>query len=81
MAGKNIGVIAGTTNERAVRDQLARRNLSATSVEFPNRQEGIAALARGDLDGFASDKLVLLALANLHNVTLLPEDLSFEPLQ
>jgi ABC-type amino acid transport substrate-binding protein len=51
-------------------------------VEFPNRQEGIAALARGDLDGFARDKLVLLALAqavNLHDVTLLPEDLSFEP--
>src|SRR5262249_51762899 len=28
MAGKNIGVVAGTTNARAVRDQLARRNLS-----------------------------------------------------
>jgi hypothetical protein len=34
IAGKNIGVIAGTTNARAVRDQLARRNLSATLVEF-----------------------------------------------
>jgi glutamate/aspartate transport system substrate-binding protein len=82
MAGKNIGVIAGTTNARAVRDQLARRNLSATLVEFGDRQEGIAALARGDVDGFASDKLVLLALAraaNLQDVTLLPEDLSFEP--
>src|SRR6266478_8741603 len=33
MAGKNLGVIAGTTNARAVRDQLARRNLSATLVE------------------------------------------------
>ena len=82
MAGKNIGVVAGTTNERAVRDQLARRNISATLVEFRDRREGIAALARGDLDGFASDKLVLLALAqaaNLQDVTLLPEDLSFEP--
>ena len=63
MAGKNIGVVAGTTNARAVRDQLARRNLSATLVEFRDRREGIAALARGDLDGFASDKFVLLALA------------------
>ena len=61
--GKNIGVVAGTTNARAVRDQLARRNLSATLVEFRDRREGIAALARGDLDGFASDKFVLLALA------------------
>ena len=51
MVGKNIGVVAGTTNARAVRDQLARRNLSATLVEFRDRREGIAALARGDLDG------------------------------
>jgi hypothetical protein len=82
MAGKNIGVIAGTTNARAVRDQLARRNLSATLVEFRDRREGIAALARGDLDGFASDKFVLLALAraeSLRDFTLLPDDLAFEP--
>src|SRR5262249_20185417 len=38
MAGKNIGVIAVTTNARAVRDQLARRNLSATLVEFRDRR-------------------------------------------
>ena len=31
-----------------------------TLVEFRNRREGIAALARGDLDGLASDKFVLL---------------------
>ena len=82
MVGKNIGVIAGTTNARAVRDQLARRNLSATLVEFRDRREGIAALARGDLDGFASDKFVLLALAraeSLRDFMLLPDDLSFEP--
>jgi hypothetical protein len=82
MGGKKIGVIAGTTNARAVRDQLARRNLSATLIEFRDRQEGIAALARGDLDGFASDKLVLLALAQaqgLRDFILLPDDLSFEP--
>jgi glutamate/aspartate transport system substrate-binding protein len=42
MAGKNIGVVAGTTNERAVRDQLARRNISAILVEFRDRREGIA---------------------------------------
>src|SRR5262245_42607436 len=82
MAGKNIGVVVGTTNARAVRDQLARRNLSATLVEFRDRREGIAALARGDLDGFASDKFVLLALAtaeSLRDFMLLPDDLSFEP--
>ena len=38
--------------------------------------------ARGAIDGFATDKLVLLALAqaaNLRDFTLLPDDLSFEP--
>jgi glutamate/aspartate transport system substrate-binding protein len=82
MANKNIGIIPGTTNARAVRDQLSRRKFSATLIEFRDRQEGITALARGEVDGFASDKLVLLALAraaNLQDVTLLPEDLSFEP--
>src|SRR5499433_2722063 len=76
MAGKNIGVIAGTTNAQAVRDQLAQRNLSATLVELRDRVEGVAALARGDLDGLASDKLVLLALARAaspRDFTLLPD--------
>ena len=77
MVGKKIGVVAGTTNARAVRDQLARRNLSATLVEFRDRREGIAALARGDLDGFASDKLA--RAESLRDFMLLPDDLSFEP--
>ena len=82
MAGKKIGIIPGTTNAQAVRDQLARRKLNATLIEIRDRQEGIAALARGDLDGLASDKLVLLALAGaakLRNLSMLPDDLSFEP--
>ena len=82
MAGKKIGVIADSTNGRAIRDQLAQRKLEATLVEFRDRSEGVAALARGALDGFATDKLVLLALAqaaNLRDFTVLPDDLSFEP--
>jgi glutamate/aspartate transport system substrate-binding protein len=82
LGGKRIGVIAGSTNARAIRDQLERRRLAATLIEFRDREEGVASLARGDLDGFASDKLVLLALAqaaNLRDFVLLPDDLSFEP--
>jgi glutamate/aspartate transport system substrate-binding protein len=82
MAGRKIGVITGSTNARAVRDQLARRKFDVTLVEFRDREEGVAALLRGDLDGFATDKLVLLALAqaaNMRGFTLLPDDLSFEP--
>jgi glutamate/aspartate transport system substrate-binding protein len=82
LAGKTIGVITGTTNARAVRDQIARRKLAITTIEFGDRQAGIAALARGELDAFADDKLTLLAAAraaNLRDVGLLSEDLSFEP--
>ena len=82
MAGRKIGIINGSTNALAIRNQLQRRKLEATLVEFRDREEGMAALARGELDGFASDKLVLLALAqasNLRDHVLLPEDLSFEP--
>jgi ABC-type amino acid transport substrate-binding protein len=82
MVDKKIAVIAGSTNAQAVRDQLARRKLTATLVEFRDRQDGLAALAGGGVDGFATDKMVLLALAqaaNPRDFTLLPEDLSFEP--
>ena len=82
LAGKRIGIVPGSTNAQAIRDQLDRRKLDAKLVSFADRDAGVAALGRGELDGFASDKLVLLALAqaaNLPNLTMLPEDLSFEP--
>ncbi len=82
MAGRKIGVVPGSTNARAIRDQLQQRKMDAMLVEFRDREEGVAALARGALDGFATDKLVLLALAqaaNLRDYSLLPDDLSFEP--
>ena len=82
LAGKRIGVVPGSTNAQALRNQLDQRKLVASLVEFNDRQEGVAALARGELDGFASDKLVLLAIAQAANhrgFQLLPDDLSFEP--
>src|SRR5262249_17332237 len=82
LAGKTIGVVPGTTNERAVRSQLVQRKLEATIMEFRDREEGVAAVASGTVDGFATDKSVLLSLAqatNAQNLTLLPDDLSFEP--
>jgi ABC-type amino acid transport substrate-binding protein len=51
-------------------------------VEFSDREAGFAALTRGDVDGFATDKLVLLVLmqrVNRRDFILLRDDLSFEP--
>lgn len=82
MVGRKIGVVPDSTNANAVRDQLKQRKFDAILVDFPDREDGMAALGRGAIDGFATDKLVLLALAqaaNMRDFTLLPDDLSFEP--
>ena len=82
IAGRRIATVPDTTNMQAIRDQLKRRRLDATLVEFGDREAGFAALTRGDVDGLATDKLVLLAFmqrANSRDFTLLPDDLSFEP--
>jgi ABC-type amino acid transport substrate-binding protein len=82
IGGRKIGIIAGSTNGKAVREQLQRRKLEATLVEFRDRQDGLAALTLGSIDGFATDKLVLTAMAQAataRDFTLLPDDLSFEP--
>ena len=80
---KKIAVVAGTTNERAVNVQLNRRQISATVLPFKTRDEAFAALEEGKADAFASDKLLLVAVASKARdpkaLALLPDDLSFEP--
>ena len=84
LGGKRVAVIAGTTNEKALNEALKKRLVSATVVTVKNREEGLAALEGGKVDGFASDKLLIMGLAgkvkNAQAYTMLPEDLSFEPL-
>jgi ABC-type amino acid transport substrate-binding protein len=80
MAGKKIAVVSSTTNARAVAEQVRRQKLDITLVLVKDRDEGIAALEAGRVDGFASDKL-LLAGAQLKKpeaFVLLPDDLSIE---
>lgn len=83
MSGRKIAVVAGTTNERAVNAQLNRRQLSATVIPFSTRDEAFAALEEGNVDAFASDKLLLVGAASKardqKSLTLLPDELSFEP--
>ena len=81
LAGKKIAVLVGTTNERALRDQLSQRRLESTLVLVTSRAEGVARLEDGSVDGFASDKLLLVGalLEKRPGLTVLPEDFSFEP--
>ena len=79
--GKRIAVIAGTTNETALTKELQRRQLQTSLARVKDRREGMAALESGDVDGFASDKLLLIGAHDSDALTyrLLPENLSYEP--
>ena len=83
MSGKRIAVIAGTTNERAINEQVKLRQLSATVVQFKYRDDAFAALEEGRVDAFASDRLLLIGSAvkakDPRAFDLLPDQLSFEP--
>ncbi|MEO8485522.1 MAG: amino acid ABC transporter substrate-binding protein [Betaproteobacteria bacterium] len=84
LAGKRVGVIAGTTTEQRLRGMLRERNIAATTV-VPVREapEGPAMLAAGTIDAFAGDKIKLVGLLvtapNPASLALLLADLSYEP--
>ncbi|NML42517.1 amino acid ABC transporter substrate-binding protein [Ramlibacter sp. G-1-2-2] len=81
--GKKIGVITGTSNERALADALKGMSVSATVVPVKTREEGLQGLESGAFDAFASDRLLLLGLLakakDPTNMALLSEALSYEP--
>jgi glutamate/aspartate transport system substrate-binding protein len=83
MSGKKIAVIGGTTNERAVNEQLKRLQITATVVPMKTRDEAFALLDDGKADAFASDKLLLLGAAlktkEPKSLAILEDQLSFEP--
>jgi len=83
LAGKKIGVIAGTTNERALNEALKQRLVNGTVVTVKSRDEGLAALEKGTVDAFASDKILIAGLSvkvrDATKYTMLADDLSVEP--
>jgi glutamate/aspartate transport system substrate-binding protein len=81
LGGKRIAVIAGTTNEVALEKELQRRQLQTSLVHVKDRQEGMEEVENGVVDGFASDKLLLIGAQNADAsmYKILPENLSYEP--
>lgn len=83
LAGKKIGVIGGTSNERALREALSTRVINATVVPVKSREEGLAQLEGGAIDAFASDRVLLMGVASKAKdakaLALLGDALSFEP--
>jgi ABC-type amino acid transport substrate-binding protein len=81
MAGKRIAVGTGTTNEQAILTQLKTQKIEATVVSVKDGPEAVAMLEGGGVDGFASDKLLLVGarMKNPEAFVMLPDDLSVEP--
>jgi ABC-type amino acid transport substrate-binding protein len=83
LAGKKVAVISGTTNERALNNALKQRLVNASVVTVKTRDEGLEALEKGTVDGFASDKILIAGLSvkvkDATRYTMLTDDLSVEP--
>ena len=79
--GKKIAAITGTTNETALTKEIQRRQVKAIVVQVKDRKEGMTAIESGAVDGFASDKLLLIGAVNSAATTykMLAENLSTEP--
>jgi ABC-type amino acid transport substrate-binding protein len=81
--GKRIAVITGTTTEKVLKETLARRAIKAGVVMVKTREEGLRLLDQGKVEGFASDRMVLIGVVLTSKVKgafkLLEEDFSVEP--
>jgi len=83
LSGRKIGVIAGTSNERALAEALKAKVVSATVVPVKTRDDGLAQLEAGTIDAFASDRVLLVGLATQAKdpkaLALMADALSYEP--
>ncbi|MGH7809451.1 MAG: amino acid ABC transporter substrate-binding protein, partial [Candidatus Binatia bacterium] len=62
LANKRIAVIAGTTTEKALTNFLKEQFLTVELVRVKNHLEGRAALEKGAVAAFASDRGILIGL-------------------
>jgi len=83
LASKKIGVIAGTSNERALAEAMKSKMVTATVVPVTSREDGLAQLEAGNIDAFANDRVLLVGLASKAKdpkaLALLGDPLSYEP--
>jgi glutamate/aspartate transport system substrate-binding protein len=81
--GKRLAVVPGTTTEGALNAALRRRGMEASVASVSSHEEGLAMLAAGKIDGYASDRLLLVELGlnskGSSSFRVLDEDFSVEP--
>ena len=83
LANKKIGVIPGSSNERALAEAMKAKVVNAVVVPVSSREEGLAQLEAGSIDALASDRVLLVGLVAKSKdpkaLALLGDPLSFEP--
>jgi ABC-type amino acid transport substrate-binding protein len=62
LRGKRVGVIPGTTTEKVLGEALKKANVTARVVDIKDSTEAAAALERGYVEAYASDRIVLMGL-------------------
>ena len=79
--GKKLAVVSNTSNERAVAELIKQGTMKAVLVPVKDRDIGIAMLEKGEVQGYASDKLLLVGahFKDANAMIMLPDDLSLEP--
>src|SRR6185436_3378072 len=60
--GKRVAVITGTTTERVLKEAIERRSIRAEVVTVKTRDAGLQLLEQRKVDGFASDRIVLIGM-------------------
>ncbi|MFO1385725.1 MAG: amino acid ABC transporter substrate-binding protein [Chitinivorax sp.] len=61
--GRTIGVLPGTTTEKAVKQVVNQNQLSTKVLEVKNHEDGFSLLRTGQIDAYAADRTVLIASA------------------
>lgn len=83
LSGKTIGVIEGTSTEKALRQALSDQFVNARILLVKEHLEGLNALASSAIDAYAGDQTVLaglaLAVASQTKLALAELQFSFEP--
>lgn len=81
--GKRVAVIPSTTTESALKRELGILNAKVDLVHVRDATAGLAMLNAGNVDGYASDRIVLVSLRagsdDPSRLTLLESDFSYEP--
>jgi len=81
--GKKVGVVPGTTTEKALTIAIAKHGVKTTVVQVKNHAEGVAALDNHTIDAYASDRTLLIGMGRTskspEKLSLVDEYFSYEP--